>query len=64
MVNFGIIYIIFGLSQRLGIKRGEAKDIIDSYFQQYPKVKDYMDLSIEKAREKGLSKLSWEENES
>lgn len=56
MVNFGIIYGIsaFGLSQRLGIKRGEAKDIIDSYFQQYPKVKDYMDLSIEKAREKGF----------
>lgn len=56
MVNFGIIYGIsaFGLSQRLGIKRGEAKDIIDSYFQQYPKVKDYMDLSIENAREKGF----------
>ncbi|MGC6470353.1 MAG: DNA polymerase I [Flavobacteriales bacterium] len=56
MVNFGIIYGIsaFGLSQRLSIKRGEAKDIIDSYFQQYPKVKDYMDLSIEKAREKGF----------
>ncbi len=55
MVNFGIIYGIsaFGLSQRLGIKRGDAKDIIDSYFEQYPKVKDYMDLSIEKAREKG-----------
>ncbi len=53
MVNFGIIYGIsaFGLSQRLGIKRGEAKDIIDSYFTQYPKVKEYMDLSIEKARE-------------
>jgi len=55
MVNFGIIYGIsaFGLSQRLGIKRGEAKEIIDNYFTQYPKVKDYMDLSIEKAREKG-----------
>jgi DNA polymerase-1 len=53
MVNFGIIYGIsaFGLSQRLGIKRGEAKNIIDSYFTQYPKVKEYMDLSIEKARE-------------
>jgi DNA polymerase-1 len=54
MVNFGIIYGIsaFGLSQRLGIKRGEAKEIIDNYFMQYPKVKSYMDLSIEKAREK------------
>ena len=56
MVNFGIIYGIsaFGLAQRLGIKRGEAKEIIDNYFIQYPKVKDYMDLSIEQAREKGF----------
>ena len=56
MVNFGIIYGIsaFGLAQRLGIKRGEAKEIIDNYFLQYPKVKDYMDLSIENAREKGF----------
>lgn len=55
MVNFGIIYGIsaFGLGQRLGIKRTEAKEIIDNYFAQYPKVKAYMDLSIEQAREKG-----------
>ena len=55
MVNFGIIYGIsaFGLGQRLGIKRTEAKEIIDNYFTQYPKVKVYMDLSIEQAREKG-----------
>jgi DNA polymerase-1 len=55
MVNFGIIYGIsaFGLSQRLGIKRIEAKEIIDNYFTQYPKVKTYMDESIENAREKG-----------
>lgn len=55
MVNFGIIYGIsaFGLGQRLGIKRTEAKEIIENYFAQYPKVKEYMDLSIERAREKG-----------
>lgn len=55
MVNFGIIYGIspFGLAQRLGIKRTEAKDIIENYFAQYPRVKEYMDLSIERAREKG-----------
>lgn len=55
MVNFGIIYGIsaFGLAQRLGIKRTEAKEIIENYFMQYPKVKEYMDLSIERAREKG-----------
>lgn len=53
MVNFGIIYGIsaFGLAQRLGITRGEAKDIIDAYFEQFPKVKSYMDSCIEKARE-------------
>lgn len=56
MVNFGIIYGIsaFGLSQRLGIKRSEAKDIIDNYFMQYPKVKEYMEMSIDKARENGF----------
>jgi len=55
MVNFGIIYGIsaFGLSQRLSIKRTEAKEIIDNYFLQYPKVKEFMDKSINDAREKG-----------
>ena len=53
MVNFGIIYGIspFGLSQRLGIKRKEASQIIDSYFIEFPKVKEYMEESIFKARE-------------
>ncbi len=55
MVNFGIIYGIsaFGLSQRLSIPRKEAKEIIDSYFEQYPKVKEFMDLSIAFARDHG-----------
>ncbi|NQY10361.1 MAG: DNA polymerase I [Flavobacteriales bacterium] len=55
MVNFGIIYGIsaFGLAQRLNIKRGEAKEIIESYFDQYPKIKEYMELIVEKAREQG-----------
>lgn len=53
MVNFGIIYGIsaFGLAQRLGIPRGEAKDIIDAYFLQFPSVKTFMDSCIVKARE-------------
>ncbi len=55
MVNFGIIYGIsaFGLAERLNISRTEAKNIIDSYFQKYPQIKDYMDASIENARTKG-----------
>ncbi|WP_100628782.1 DNA polymerase I [Algoriphagus formosus] len=50
--NFGIIYGIsaFGLSQRLSIPRGEAKEIIDAYFKEFPAVKAYMDGVIEKAR--------------
>ena len=55
MVNFGIIYGIsaFGLSQRLSIKRTEAKEIIDNYFLEFPKIKEYMDSTISFAKEKG-----------
>ncbi|GAA5481690.1 DNA polymerase I [Haloferula sargassicola] len=57
MVNFGIIYGIsaFGLSQRLGIPRGEAAEIIDNYFKQYPAIRRFMDQTIEEAREKGYA---------
>jgi DNA polymerase I len=55
MVNFGIIYGIsaFGLSQRLSIPRGEAAKIIESYFQQFPGVKAYLDDTVQSAKEKG-----------
>jgi DNA polymerase-1 len=55
MVNFGIIYGIsaFGLSQRLGIPRKQAADLIEHYFEQYPGVKTYMDATIAGAREHG-----------
>lgn len=51
-VNFGIIYGIsaYGLSQNLNISRGEAQEIIDSYFKEFPNVKKYMDTTIEKAK--------------
>lgn len=54
-VNFGIIYgqSAFGLAQNLGISRTEAKQIIDSYFEQYSSIKTYMDSAIQKARELG-----------
>jgi DNA polymerase-1 len=55
MVNFGIIYGIsaFGLSQRLGISRQEAGDIINQYFQQFPGIRRYLDSTIAFARERG-----------
>jgi DNA polymerase-1 len=55
MVNYGISYGIsaFGLSQRLGIPRGDAKNLIDGYFAQYPGIKQYMTDTVAVAREKG-----------
>jgi len=54
--NFGIIYGIsaFGLSQRLNISRSEAKELIDGYFENFPKIKEFMDKQIELARNQGF----------
>ena len=54
-VNFGIIYGIsaFGLSERLGIPRREATDIIKSYFEKYPGIDAYMKNTIAFAKEHG-----------
>ncbi|MCX7861716.1 MAG: DNA polymerase I [Bacteroidales bacterium] len=56
IANFGIIYGIsaFGLSQRLGIGRSEAKQLIDQYFSKYPKIQEYMQQQIAFAREHGF----------
>ena len=53
--NFGIIYGIsaFGLSERMGVSRGEAKELIENYFSTYPKVREYMNKSIERAKQTG-----------
>lgn len=53
--NFGIIYGIsaFGLAERMGVERREAKELIDEYFATYPGIKAYMDRCIETARERG-----------
>lgn len=53
--NFGIIYgiSVFGLAERLNVPRAEAKELIDGYFATYPRVREYMDESIERARRQG-----------
>ena len=53
--NFGIIYgiTIFGLADRLEISREEARQLIDGYFETFPKVKEYMEKAKEEARSKG-----------
>ncbi|MCR4921723.1 MAG: DNA polymerase I [Bacteroidaceae bacterium] len=55
--NFGIIYGIsaFGLAERMGVSRQEAKQLIDGYFATYPSVKAYMDRSIAMARDRGYT---------
>ncbi|MRG46457.1 DNA polymerase I [Chitinophaga sp. SYP-B3965] len=54
-VNFGIIYGVsaFGLSENLGIPRGEAKILIDNYFTQYPSIKKYMEDQVKFAQRTG-----------
>jgi DNA polymerase-1 len=54
-VNFGIIYgqQAFGLSENLGISRGEAKTLIDNYYAEFVNIKKYMDTTIEFARKHG-----------
>ena len=53
--NFGIIYGIsaFGLAERMEVSRTEAKELISSYFNTYPRVQQFIDESIEKARSQG-----------
>ncbi len=54
-INFGIIYGIsaFGLANQLGIPRGEAKDYIDSYFEKFPGIRQYMDQTTAQAKADG-----------
>jgi DNA polymerase I len=56
-VNFGILYGIgpFGLKTRLGITQWQAKEIIDTYFKTFPKVKQFINDSVQKAKEKGYA---------
>ncbi|MEJ1222716.1 DNA polymerase I [Sediminicola sp. 1XM1-17] len=54
-VNFGIIYGVsaFGLSNQTDLSRGEAKDLIDTYYKTYPKLRNYISEQIDFAREHG-----------
>lgn len=54
-VNFGIVYGIsdFGLANNLGIPRKLAKQYIETYFERYPGIKDYMENVVREARDKG-----------
>ena len=56
-VNFGIVYgqQAYGLSQSLGIPFGEAKDMIDRYFEAYPGVRSYLDSTVAQAKEHGYA---------
>ncbi len=56
-VNFGIMYGLgsFGLSQRLSINRNRSKEMIDNYFEKYPKIKNYMDDTIKFTQEHGFA---------
>jgi DNA polymerase I len=56
-VNFGILYGIgpFGLKTRLGITQSHAKEIIDTYFNTFKRVKNFMDDSVMLAKEKGYA---------
>ncbi|MCS6807553.1 MAG: DNA polymerase I [Bacteroidota bacterium] len=55
-VNFGVMYGLgaFGLAQRLKISRAESKSIIENYFAKYPRIKEYIDTTIESARTNGF----------
>ena len=53
--NFGTVYGIsaFGLAERLGIPRAEARELIDGYFRTYPHIREFIAESIERARKEG-----------
>ena len=60
-INYGIVYGIgaFGLAQRLGIPQAKAREYIESYFEQYPGIRAYMDKTKAEAREHGCVRTLW-----
>jgi len=57
VVNYGLAYGMeaFGLGQRLGIETGEAREILDSYFDGFPNVKDFMERTVAEAKGRGYT---------
>jgi len=55
MVNYGIVYGLsaFGLADRLQIEKEEAQEFIDAYLERFPKVREFIERTIERAREEG-----------
>ncbi len=61
MINYGIVYGLsdYGLAERLGIPREEAKEIIDTYLERFPAVRAFIEATIESARENGHVLTLW-----
>ncbi|MFV0258956.1 MAG: DNA polymerase I [Acidimicrobiales bacterium] len=57
MVSYGLAYGMeaYGLGQRLGIRTGEAQEILDAYFESFPAVRDYMTATVTEARNRGYT---------
>jgi DNA polymerase I len=57
VVNFGLAYGMeaFGLGQRLGIETGEAREILDNYFEGFPNVREYMVNTVKEAKQRGYT---------
>ncbi len=61
MINYGIVYGLsdYGLADRLNIPREEAKEFIDAYLARFPRVAEFMQETIERAKEEGHVTTLW-----
>jgi DNA polymerase-1 len=61
MINYGIVYGLsdYGLADRLNIPREEAKEVIDAYLERFPGIRNYIDTTVERAREDGYVTTLW-----
>ncbi len=60
-INFGIVYGMsgFGLAEQIGVSNPEANAFIEQYFASYPKIREFMDKTVENARKDGYVKTLW-----